>query len=408
LTLIVIATIALFSSVHANNRGKLFKILHDKLKEIERVDHELSVGREGPLLDVKPARESAPVDPHANIKPGKRGPILDVKPAKTGPRPFAELQHNLKHANPFLENFAENKKSDFQTKWGLNVFSCALFGFGCDDNDNDEDDDDVNEDDDTSSSTSCRTDVLCGDLHASKIVNGHQIDITTRPWQIFLLIGPSSEMTMCGGSIVSKNWIITAAHCIDGKTESDLSIYAGHSESPLQDYYNTPVTRTVSQIIIHEQYNHFSKDNDIALLKLSSPLDFGSGIQPICMPTSATVPDAGTTCAVTGWGATSSGGAASPTLLEVSVPILSDCGDNSVTEHMICAGYQEGGEDACQGDSGGPLACKHNNAYYLDGVVSFGTECALPNYPGVYTKVASYIGNNWLNDKLNGDCYTRS
>uniref|UniRef100_A0A3B3HLP0 Peptidase S1 domain-containing protein n=1 Tax=Oryzias latipes TaxID=8090 RepID=A0A3B3HLP0_ORYLA len=94
----------------------------------------------------------------------------------------------------------------------------------------------------------------------------------------------------------------------------------------------------------------------------------------------------------------------SSTLQEVSVPIVSNtqCRDSysSLTSNMMCAGLTEGGKDSCQGDSGGPLVSKNDTRWVQAGVVSFGYECAQPNFPGVYTRVSEY--QTWISSQVRG------
>ncbi|XP_056409472.1 serine protease hepsin-like [Hyla sarda] len=113
----------------------------------------------------------------------------------------------------------------------------------------------------------------------------------------------------------------------------------------------------------------------------------------------------GKVCSVTGWGNTQYYGQQSDILQEASVPIISStvCNtpeyyNNQITGKMFCAGYPEGGTDACQGDSGGPFVCEDSisrtSRWRLCGIVSWGIGCALPNKPGVYTKVDQY--QRWI------------
>ena len=69
---------------------------------------------------------------------------------------------------------------------------------------------------------------------------------------------------------------------------------------------------------------------------------------------------------------------------------------------QLCAGYEEGGIDTCQGDSGGPLACKYDGVWVLDGIVSFGWQCARKRSPGVYTRVADDVILDWIKTKMDG------
>uniref|UniRef100_A0A3P9L5N4 Peptidase S1 domain-containing protein n=1 Tax=Oryzias latipes TaxID=8090 RepID=A0A3P9L5N4_ORYLA len=164
------------------------------------------------------------------------------------------------------------------------------------------------------------------------------------------------------------------------------------------------VSRTITTLIVHPNYN--SNDNDIALLQLSSPVTFNNYITPVCLPSTGSTFYSGVNTWVTGWGNIRSGVylPAPQILQEVQVPIVGNrqckCsyGASSITDNMVCAGLLEGGKDSCQGDSGGPLVIKQNNLWIQAGVVSFGKDCALPNFPGVYTRVSQY--QTWINTQI--------
>ncbi|XP_053095453.1 transmembrane protease serine 5 isoform X6 [Pangasianodon hypophthalmus] len=159
---------------------------------------------------------------------------------------------------------------------------------------------------------------------------------------------------------------------------------------------------TVEKIIYNKNYNHRSHDSDIALMKLRNPLNFSDTIRPVCLPQYDHELPGGTLCWISGWGHTQPDNVHIPdTLKEAQVPLISTKKCNSscmyngeITPRMLCAGHTEGNVDACQGDSGGPLVCQDNNVWRLVGVVSWGTGCAEPNHPGVYTKVAEFLG--WI------------
>uniref|UniRef100_A0A3B4AAI6 Transmembrane serine protease 5 n=1 Tax=Periophthalmus magnuspinnatus TaxID=409849 RepID=A0A3B4AAI6_9GOBI len=164
----------------------------------------------------------------------------------------------------------------------------------------------------------------------------------------------------------------------------------------------------VEKIIYNKNYNHRSHDSDIALMKLCITIlkySLDASI-PVCLPQYDYDLPGGTQCWISGWGYTQPDGIQSPdTLKEAPVPIISTKKCNSscmyngeITSRMLCAGYTEGKVDACQGDSGGPLVCQDDNVWRLVGVVSWGTGCAEPNHPGVYTKVAEFLG--WIYDMI--------
>ena len=196
----------------------------------------------------------------------------------------------------------------------------------------------------------------------------------------------------CGGSLVREDWVVTAAHCVIGDSPSSVEVVIG-----LHNVNGTTgqQTRNVSEIIIHPQYSNNSLNNDYALLRLSSPI---TDFEPIKLCTDDSHDEEPYISTTMGWGATSSGGSSSSVLLEVDVPIDDSCGNYSnseITNHMLCAGDSNGGEDSCQGDSGGPLIMTNSDGdYELIGIVSWGYGCAEPNYPGVYSKIHSRL--NWF------------
>ncbi|KAL2807830.1 trypsin-like cysteine/serine peptidase domain-containing protein [Aspergillus granulosus] len=222
-------------------------------------------------------------------------------------------------------------------------------------------------------------------LAEEAIVGGEEATIEEYPYQIQLL---SNGRLICGGSIISTQYVVTAAHCTDGASASSLSIRAGSSSSS-----GGGTVVDVSSIAQHPSYDSATTDNDISILTLAGELTFGAGIQAVNLPTSSALPEAGTIATATGWGALQEGGSVSETLQYVDIPIVShsECASNyqdsnPITDSMICAGVPEGGKDACQGDSGGPLVADG----VLIGITSWGNGCARPGYPGVYSSPAYF------------------
>jgi len=209
-----------------------------------------------------------------------------------------------------------------------------------------------------------------GSLPPPMIVGGEEVDPACPnckyPFMVSLRYGGGH---WCGGSLVREDWVITAAHCVEGVSESSLQVKIG-----LHNVNSTTgaVTRNVSDIIVHPQYSGWSLDNDYALLELSSPV---TTFEPIQLITDNSHDDEPVMSTTMGWGATSSGGWGSNVLMEVDVPIDESCGNigNEVTNNMVCAGDNNGGEDSCQGDSGGPLIMTNDDGEYeLIGIVSWG------------------------------------
>uniref|UniRef100_A0A3Q3IMU0 Peptidase S1 domain-containing protein n=1 Tax=Monopterus albus TaxID=43700 RepID=A0A3Q3IMU0_MONAL len=179
----------------------------------------------------------------------------------------------------------------------------------------------------------------------------------------------------------------------------------------LGSIYNKPVNANVVEvktIVYHSSYLPFVDANiddnsrDIAVLALTQPLTFNEYVQPICLPAYGQRLIDGQMGTVTGWGNVGYYGHLADVLQEANVPIISDavCNtpdyyDNQITTSMFCAGYEKGGTDACQGDSGGPFVAEDclskTSRYRLLGVVSWGTGCAMPKKPGVYTRVSRFL-----------------
>uniref|UniRef100_A0A0A1WN63 Trypsin zeta n=1 Tax=Zeugodacus cucurbitae TaxID=28588 RepID=A0A0A1WN63_ZEUCU len=239
------------------------------------------------------------------------------------------------------------------------------------------------------------------DTKDGRIVGGYTVDITAHPHQVSMrlkgiLSSQKSYAHNCGGAIYSEYIVVTAAHCVIGKVASQYQIVAGANERRSVGGALVPV----KEIIMHENYQPSSYNNDIALMVLAAPL-------PINNVTIKAIPLAdrpslnGDTAVITGWGALKQGSSSPDLLQEVKVPIVSnelcqeDYGAGRITDSMLCAGLRGvGGKDTCQGDSGGPLLVNGK----LAGIVSWGNGCASPKYPGVYANVTHLLP--WLHENI--------
>lgn len=167
----------------------------------------------------------------------------------------------------------------------------------------------------------------------------------------------------------------------------------------------TEQTVQVADIIMHQDYAKVNADNDIALLRLATPIVYGVYAVPICMPTRPLAERelwAVRLHTVSGWGRRSENGPTSNLLRRLKVPRIrtQQCTEDSgvaLTDNMFCAGYIEGAQDSCKGDSGGPLVTEFRKTAFLLGVVSWGRGCARPGNYGIYTRVSNYL--DWIHNK---------
>jgi secreted trypsin-like serine protease len=218
----------------------------------------------------------------------------------------------------------------------------------------------------------------------SNIIGGKDAVPYSWPWQMALHRTQTNSLT-CGGSILSNNWVITAAHCVvDNPAPAQYRVKLGVFN---QTVNNEPgeVVVDVSEVHVHPKYvgivNNKPPVYDVALLKLKTPVAFTDHIIPVCIPKqSEALPAAGTPLWFTGWGRTEnsiSSGVATK-LQQVSMPLASPeaCANFTapgwVEEVMFCAGFDQPGKLTCNGDSGGPVVQLRNNQYILLGLTDFG------------------------------------
>ncbi|XP_052576099.1 anionic trypsin-2 [Peromyscus californicus insignis] len=221
-----------------------------------------------------------------------------------------------------------------------------------------------------------------------KIVGGYTCQENSVPYQVSL----NSGYHFCGGSLINSQWVVSAAHCYKSRIQVRLGEYNINVLEGNEQFV------TASKSIRHPNYNSWTLDNDIMLIKLASPVTLSARVATVALPTSCA--PAGTQCLISGWGNTLSSGVNNPDLLQcLDAPLLTQAAceasyPGKITNNMVCAGFLEGGKDSCQGDSGGPVVCNGQ----LQGIVSWGYGCAQKNLPGVYTKVCNYV--DWIQNTI--------
>merc|ERR1711936_456290 len=241
-------------------------------------------------------------------------------------------------------------------------------------------------------SSSCR----CGQAKpVSKIVGGESTKPHEYPWQVGLLSSRSSSTPFCGGSLISSQEVLTAAHC---GTNIGWVVLGEHDITKADGEQKVQVCST----ILHPHFSMNSADNDFAILRLCSPVSFTSHVSTVCLPSSSNNYD-NVQAVASGWGLLSSGGGSPNTLMKVSLDTMSNrkCRNKywpHITTNMICAG-RGGGGVTCKGDSGGPLVTRENKgSFSLIGVVSHGKKDK--GYPGVFARVTSQL--TWIQRNIQG------
>ncbi|XP_058432346.1 ovochymase-1 [Marmota monax] len=240
-----------------------------------------------------------------------------------------------------------------------------------------------------------------------RIAGGEEACPHCWPWQVGLRFLGDHQ---CGGAIIDPVWILTAAHCVQSKgNPRSWTVVAGDHDRTLKE--STEQVRRAKHIIVHEDFDIVTYDYDIALIQLSSPLEYNSVVRPVCLPHSREPLFSSEICTVTGWGSTSEDGGLASRLQQIQVPVLEravcehvyySAHPGGITDRMICAGSAVSGrKDFCQGDSGGPLVCRHENSpFVLYGIVSWGAGCIQPWKPGVFARVRVFL--DWIQSKIKG------
>ncbi|XP_040835658.1 chymotrypsin-like elastase family member 3B [Ochotona curzoniae] len=242
---------------------------------------------------------------------------------------------------------------------------------------------------------------------SSRVVNGEDAEPYSWPWQVSLQYEYSGGwFHTCGGTLISADWVITAAHCYSSDRtyrvvlgEYDRSV----TEGPEQEILINP-----EDFIVHPLYFSICTPcgNDIALIKLSHSANLTSEVKPACLPPAGDILDHGTECYITGWGRLSTDGLSPNKLQKGLLPVVDHAHCTRLTwwgllvrRTMVCAGGYE--VSGCYGDSGGPLNCPAGDGFWqVHGVTSFvsSSGCNTERKPTVFTRVSAFI--DWIEKTL--------
>jgi len=249
---------------------------------------------------------------------------------------------------------------------------------------------------------------------STRIINGKTAP-SPIPWQVHLRqVSPSGGFSyFCGGTIIDAKTILTAAHCYHGKNLKGTDFFVTAGVVHVED--GAGQSAFVEKITLHESYDNVNVDNDVAILKLKTPLTFTNNVQRACLPEASYVPTG--KAVASGWGLVAQYPNKEPDNLQwVTKPLVTKdkCvqdpflwAPGQITANMICAGDADGGESTCSGDSGGPLVIPKSSTddtAVVIGATSFGygeknvKGCGKKGYPAVYAYVPRYI--NWIKPKM--------
>uniref|UniRef100_A0A2C9GLQ9 CLIP domain-containing serine protease n=2 Tax=Anopheles arabiensis TaxID=7173 RepID=A0A2C9GLQ9_ANOAR len=260
----------------------------------------------------------------------------------------------------------------------------------------------------------------CGVSIGMRIYGGQNADIDEFPWLALLQYEnrKGERKYSCGGSLINRRYVLTAAHCVIGEVERKegklVSVRLGEyntkteidcvTEEQEEICADPPIDAGIESVIVHPGYQDMAHADDIALLRLAQSIEYTSFVQPVCLPlTDFRASKTGEVNFVTGFGRTlQESRSAVKQKLGIKVYDHARCQEkyatknSSITTNQLCAGG-EYAKDSCHGDSGGPLM-KLQKVWYLEGIVSYGNRCGLEDWPGVYTHVPAYMA--WVRSNI--------
>lgn len=231
-------------------------------------------------------------------------------------------------------------------------------------------------------------------LISKRIIGGDIAEPNQYPFQVALYIYINSATYFCGASLITNEWVVTAAHCVEDAT-SFVLLLGAHNLSAVED---NRITYTSTEYVIHEDWDSYWLRNDVALIKLPEAVTLNSYINTVQLASGSNT-YSGDTSRVLGWGVTTLG-SVSDVLRYVDAEVMTneacaayeEYSSYIVSHHLCTAG--NGTVGSCNGDSGGPLLVDGIQV----GIVSFGVNDCAASYPSVYTRVTDFY--SWINTTI--------
>ncbi|KAH8306965.1 hypothetical protein KR044_001697 [Drosophila immigrans] len=229
-----------------------------------------------------------------------------------------------------------------------------------------------------------------------RITNGHDASADQFPYQVGLSLHIGSGSAWCGGSLISHDWVLTAAHCTDG-----VDAVTVHLGSTVRSSPKVKHTVNKDKIIIHSGWNSRTLLNDISLIRIPS-VDYSSAIRAVELPKidSHYSTYSGDEVIASGWGRTSdSSNAVASHLQYAHMKVITNTAckatyGTTIRDSNICVSTPSA-VSTCNGDSGGPLVLASNKVQI--GLTSFGSSLGCErSYPAAFTRVTSYL--DWIKE----------
>lgn len=231
----------------------------------------------------------------------------------------------------------------------------------------------------------------CAAQPRGRILGGREAESHARPYMASVQLNGKH---VCGGFLVSEQWVLSAAHCVEDLADGKVQVLLGaHSLSQPE---SSKRLYDVLRVVPHPDSRRDTIDHDLLLLQLSDKAELGPAVQPLAWQRLDRDVAAGTLCDVAGWGVVTHAGRRPDRLQQLQLRVLdrATCNqrtyhDGTITRSMMCG--ESNRRDTCKGDSGGPLVC----GGVAEAVVTSGSRvCGNRKKPGIYTRVASYAA--WI------------